>query len=88
MAVEIHPLKQWLEARGLQNSFVSGGVGVSVITVSRWFSGESEMRLDRRKRVQEITDGGVTRQQIEDWQANHLKRFQRAKPQGLGAAAL
>lgn len=75
LAQAIHPLKQWVEANGLQNNVVSRGLGVSVITVSRWFSGESEMRIDRRKKIEALTDGAVTRQDIENWQAEHLKRY-------------
>jgi hypothetical protein len=80
-----HPLKIWLHDHRRPNGFAAKRLGVSVITVSRWFMGVREMRVENRIAVEALTDGAVTRRAIEDWQAAHLTRLNKPGPDGLCA---
>lgn len=70
-----HPLKQWLRGERLSNGIAAKALGVSSVTVSRWFMGIREMKVESRIAVERMTEGQVTRSDIEDWQAEHLKRL-------------
>jgi hypothetical protein len=79
-----HPLKIWLHDHRKPNGFAAKRLGVSSVTVSRWFMGIREMRVENRIAVEDMTDGAVTRRSIEDWQAVHLTRL---NPGGGGFCA-
>lgn len=71
----IHPLKKWLKSEGRLVGWAASRLSVSSTAVSRWFMGMREMRLELRLAVETLTEGQVTRTQIEDWQAQNLKRL-------------